>query len=76
MTVDELLEEFSRFESDMLESSNGLRGLGGAGEISDVSEGGIVDWNELEKIDKAIIPARFNSTSKVSNGTPTNPCAS
>jgi hypothetical protein len=76
MTVDELLKEFSRFENDMLESSHGIQELEGTGEISDVSEGGIVDWNELEKIDKAIIPARFNSISKLSNGTPTNPCAS
>jgi hypothetical protein len=76
MTVDELLEEFSRFESDMLESSNGLQELEGTGEIPDVFEAVIIDWSELEKIDKGIELARFNSTLKLSNGTPTNPCAS
>jgi hypothetical protein len=49
MTVDELLEEFSRFENVMLESSHDLQELEGTGEIPDIFEGGIVDWNELEK---------------------------
>ncbi|KAG2363081.1 hypothetical protein BDR07DRAFT_1405187, partial [Suillus spraguei] len=47
MTDEDLLEEFSRFENEALESHRGLQ------------EGGIIDWNELEKVDKRITPAGF-----------------
>ncbi|KAG2364325.1 hypothetical protein BDR07DRAFT_1562960 [Suillus spraguei] len=52
MTDEELLEEFSRFENEALESHRGLQE--GADEVPDIFEGGIIDWNELEKVDKRI----------------------
>ncbi|KAG2074747.1 hypothetical protein BDR04DRAFT_1092989 [Suillus decipiens] len=55
MTDGELLEEFSRFENVTLESRHGLQE--GAGEIPDIFERGIIDWNELEKVDNGISPA-------------------
>ncbi|KAG2357490.1 hypothetical protein BDR07DRAFT_1420153, partial [Suillus spraguei] len=57
MTDEELLEEFSKFETEALESHRGLQG--GADEVPDIFEGGIIDWNELEKVDKRITPAGF-----------------
>ncbi|KAG2357927.1 adaptin N terminal region-domain-containing protein [Suillus spraguei] len=54
---EELLEEFSRFENEAPESCLGLQE--GADEVPDIFEGGIIDWNELEKVDKGITPAGF-----------------
>ncbi|KAG2073382.1 hypothetical protein BDR04DRAFT_1094850 [Suillus decipiens] len=57
MTDEELLEEFSRFENEALESRRGLQE--GADEVPHIFEGGIIDWNELEKVDEGITPAGF-----------------
>jgi len=53
---EELLEEFSRLENEMLESRRGLQ----EGEVPDIFKGGIIDWNELEKVDKGITPCRIS----------------
>ncbi|KAG2078316.1 hypothetical protein BDR04DRAFT_1191422 [Suillus decipiens] len=56
ITDEELLEEFDRFENEMLE----LRGSQeGTGEVPDIFKGDIIDWNELEKVDKGITPTGF-----------------
>ncbi|KAG2155367.1 uncharacterized protein EDB93DRAFT_1130321 [Suillus bovinus] len=56
ITDEELLEEFDRFENEMLES----RGLQeGTGEVPDILGGDIIDWDELEKVNKGITPAGF-----------------
>ncbi|KAG1807602.1 uncharacterized protein BJ212DRAFT_1485448 [Suillus subaureus] len=56
ITDEELLEEFDRFENEMLES----RGLQeGTGEVPDIFKGDIIDWDELEKVNKGITPAGF-----------------
>ncbi|KAG2348668.1 hypothetical protein BDR05DRAFT_995076 [Suillus weaverae] len=56
ITDEELLEEFDRFENEMLES----RGLQeGTGEVPDIFKGDIIDWNELEKVNRGITPTGF-----------------
>jgi hypothetical protein len=56
ITDEELLKEFDRFENEMLES----RGLQeGTGEVPDIFKGDIIDWKELEKVDKGITPTGF-----------------
>ncbi|KAG2126430.1 hypothetical protein BD769DRAFT_1357775 [Suillus cothurnatus] len=53
---EELLEEFYRFENEMLE----LQGLQeGTGKVPDIFKGDIIGWNELEKVDKGITPTGF-----------------
>ncbi|KAG1844378.1 hypothetical protein F4604DRAFT_1519611, partial [Suillus subluteus] len=56
---EELLEKFSRFENEMLDSCHGLQELEGTCEVPDIFEEGVIDWNELEKVDKGITPAGF-----------------
>ncbi|OJA11116.1 hypothetical protein AZE42_10197 [Rhizopogon vesiculosus] len=60
ITDEELLEEFDRFEHEMRE----LRALQEGSnlftdKVPDVFAGDIIDWNELEKVDKGIAPAGF-----------------
>jgi len=59
ITDEELLEEFSRFENEMRDLCYSLQKLEGTCEAPDVFEEGVIDWNELEKIDKGIIPVGF-----------------
>ncbi|KAG2117391.1 hypothetical protein BD769DRAFT_1629766 [Suillus cothurnatus] len=56
ITDEELLEEFDRFENKMLESQGSQEGTG---EVPDIFKGDIIDWNELEKVDKGITPTGF-----------------
>ncbi|KAG1855718.1 hypothetical protein DFJ58DRAFT_659773 [Suillus subalutaceus] len=56
---EELLEEFSRFENEMLDSCRGLQELEGTCEVPDIFEEGVIDWNELEKVNKGITLAAF-----------------
>lgn len=56
ITDEELLEEFDRFENEMLESRGSQEGTG---EVPDIFKGDIIDWNELEKVDKGITPTGF-----------------
>ncbi|KAG2079303.1 hypothetical protein BDR04DRAFT_1138023 [Suillus decipiens] len=56
MTDEELLEEFSRFENETLESPRGLQE--GVVKVPDIFERGIIDWNEVEKVE-GITPAGF-----------------
>ncbi|KAG1850460.1 hypothetical protein F4604DRAFT_1883669 [Suillus subluteus] len=56
---EELLEKFSRFENEMLDSCHGLQELEGTCEVPDIFEEGVIDWNELEKVGEGITPAGF-----------------
>lgn len=56
ITDEELLEEFDRFENEMLESRGSQEGTG---EVPDIFKGDVIDWNELEKVDKGITPTGF-----------------
>ncbi|KAG2076548.1 hypothetical protein BDR04DRAFT_1139402 [Suillus decipiens] len=56
ITDEELLEEFDRFENEMLESRGSQEGTG---EVPDIFKGDIIDWNELETVDKGITPTGF-----------------
>jgi hypothetical protein len=56
MTDEELLKEFDRFENEMLESCSLQEGTG---EVPDIFNRDVIDWNELEKVDKGITPAGF-----------------
>ncbi|KAG2126392.1 hypothetical protein BD769DRAFT_1628434 [Suillus cothurnatus] len=56
ITDEELLKEFDRFENKMLESQGSQEGTG---EVPDIFKGDIIDWNELEKVDKGITPTGF-----------------
>ncbi|KAG2739497.1 hypothetical protein P692DRAFT_20841214 [Suillus brevipes Sb2] len=47
---------FNRFENEMLESRGSQEGTG---EVPDIFKGDIIDWNELEKVDKGITPTGF-----------------
>ena len=63
ITDEELLAEFDQFERDMTGSSGqqGLSGnpVPGADDGLDVFADGVIDWNELEKVNKGITPAGF-----------------
>ncbi|OAX32647.1 hypothetical protein K503DRAFT_860205 [Rhizopogon vinicolor AM-OR11-026] len=60
ITDEDLLKEFDRFENEMREP----RALQEGGDlftdkVPDIFGGDIIDWNELEKVDKGIAPAGF-----------------
>ena len=63
ITDEELLEEFNRFEYEIQESESRSALQEGTGqyadEVPDVFAGDIIDWNELEKVNKGITPAGF-----------------
>ncbi|KAG1801287.1 uncharacterized protein BJ212DRAFT_1487643 [Suillus subaureus] len=59
ITDEELLKEFSRFKNEMLDSCHGLQELEGTCEVPDIFDKGVIDWNELEKVDKGITPVGF-----------------
>jgi hypothetical protein len=56
ITDEDLFKKFNRFDNKMLE----LRGSQeGTGKVPDIFKGDIIDWNELEKVDKGITPTGF-----------------
>ncbi|KAG1904836.1 uncharacterized protein F5891DRAFT_1184246 [Suillus fuscotomentosus] len=50
ITDEELVDEFERFEREMRLF---------AGDVPDVLDGGLIDWSELERVNKGITPTGF-----------------
>ncbi|KAG1813763.1 hypothetical protein EV424DRAFT_1326445 [Suillus variegatus] len=57
ITDEELREEFERFEREAREADQ-LR-ENDKGHVPDVLDGGIVDWSELERVERGITPTGF-----------------
>ncbi|KAG2754867.1 hypothetical protein P692DRAFT_20828219 [Suillus brevipes Sb2] len=54
ITDDELREEFERFECETQEAGQREEHA-----VPDILDSGIVDWSELERVDKSIAPTGF-----------------
>ncbi|KAG1899501.1 uncharacterized protein F5891DRAFT_981030 [Suillus fuscotomentosus] len=63
ITDEELVDEFERFERETREAGQALF----AGDVPDVLDGGLVDWSELERVNKGITPTGFVKETEVLN---------